>query len=378
MILRLNNEITKYVISQLKEHDLAFNEIILQHLIFHVKMNLGKNHPLYDKIPYYWCDGPFNELIRDSFASSKKYLDITYGNYSLNDKYLNDFKNVEFIKKYPEFEVELNPILSKGNYIYSALVEDTYKKFQPLEILHTFKYKIYNPAQSAVFGENSAEYTQHFNRCLSFLKSVNYNPEYTEIFSKFTTHINHLNSENMIGDNWINLRNSIKNLWFCFAEGFRLKNHDIYYDGEYDEWMGIYRTSLYNLRNSVYKLCLLKDNTFDELFHNTLKDVKLVNKKEIVEFITNHASVIELIDEAMPIVRKYFPQYDYDLELILDPDGDEFNHLVFHVRSYDDDAFEKDWKTSSKMTEEFINLDTYEKNENGNLFSVYLGVKNDV
>ena len=177
----------------------------------------------------------------------------------------------------------------------------------------------------------------------------------------------------MIGDNWINLRNSIKNLWLCFAEGFRLKNHDVYYDGEYDEWMGIYRTSLYNLRNSVYKLCLLKDNTFDELFHNTLKDVKLVNKKEIVEFITNHASVIELIDEAIPIVRKYFPQYDYELEFSPDYEDSDLDSLVLNIMvdRHNYKASDEDWETLDKMEDEIIQLESYDKN--GILFLICFG-----
>ncbi|MBR0270612.1 MAG: hypothetical protein IJQ68_01250 [Methanobrevibacter sp.] len=54
-------QLTQYIASLFKE-----NDITVQKIIYQIKMDLGTNHPLYDKLPYYWyyC-GPYCELITE-------------------------------------------------------------------------------------------------------------------------------------------------------------------------------------------------------------------------------------------------------------------------------------------------------------------------
>ena len=64
-IIKTNNELTKNVICLFKENSMPINELVLQKVIYKVKMDLGEDHPLYDDLPYYWyCYGPFSETLR--------------------------------------------------------------------------------------------------------------------------------------------------------------------------------------------------------------------------------------------------------------------------------------------------------------------------
>ena len=67
-------DLTGYIAAILSKNDLSFNEYVLQMIIYKIKMELGCNHPLYDKIPYYWyCHGPFSEVVKRSYRHLKAY-----------------------------------------------------------------------------------------------------------------------------------------------------------------------------------------------------------------------------------------------------------------------------------------------------------------
>ena len=230
---------------------MPINELVLQKVIYKVKMDLGEDHPLYDDLPYYWyCYGPFSETLRFSFNESKKYLTAVGENYSLNDKYL-DRVNGNDINDFPEITESILNLISKGNYVYSALAEDIYKDFAPLDMLHEFKYGIFNPTGNDKFIGDGDEYVMSFRNCQCKLIPIIYMQDFSLIFTKFTRQIDFLNDENLISEKWNILKKPIKNLWFSFAQGLRCLEHDSFYDENYTQWNQKFQTSIYNLDHIV-------------------------------------------------------------------------------------------------------------------------------
>ena len=47
-------QLTNYVVDSFNQRDMLIDKVAVQKVIYQVKMDLGEDHPLYDKIPYYW------------------------------------------------------------------------------------------------------------------------------------------------------------------------------------------------------------------------------------------------------------------------------------------------------------------------------------
>ena len=64
--------LTAYVADTLDKNNLEYDEIIIQNIIYKIKMELGEDHPLYDKIPYYWYhSGPVSDVVKKSLKQIK-------------------------------------------------------------------------------------------------------------------------------------------------------------------------------------------------------------------------------------------------------------------------------------------------------------------
>ena len=75
MISNVNKTVTNltaYVSSVLDKNHLAYDEIVIQNIIYNIKMELEKDHPLYNKIPYYWhYSGPVSDVVKKSLKQIK-------------------------------------------------------------------------------------------------------------------------------------------------------------------------------------------------------------------------------------------------------------------------------------------------------------------
>ena len=225
----INNEITQNVMDLLKQNSLPTDEYIVQKIIYKTKMNLGNTHPLYEKLPYYWYYyGPFSETIRNSY---------------------NDIKNkkakinTNILKKYPETTENITKIISKGDYVKSALCEDIYK--------------------NEVFIGNSDEYVTCLHDCSIDFPENSFFQDFTEVFSLFSMQLSLLNSDNLIAKEWEMIRKPIQNLWFTFAEGIRCQAHDNYYTDCYDNWNLIFNQSVEKLESEIWKFIDKTDSLLD-------------------------------------------------------------------------------------------------------------------
>ena len=257
-ITEINNEIAKYIIDLFSKNNMPINELVLQKVAYKIKMNLGQDHPLYEELPYYWyCYGSFSETLRNSFNTLKPTLT------PVNNGFLNKNINTNNIAPisvydYPEIENTVLNLISKGDYVYSSLSEDIYKEYDPLNILHTFKYDIFNPTEYDELKIDGNEYLKSIEYCNLNLPIDDYFNEYCEIFSKFTFNLDFLNDEKLINEKWMILKKPIRNLWFTFVQGLRCQIHDSYYDFNFNQWDTIFKKNLNHLNERI-------DNLIDEI-----------------------------------------------------------------------------------------------------------------
>lgn len=104
---------------------------------------------------------------------------------------------------------------------------------------------------------------------------------------------------------------------------------------------------------------------------NQLKDYgfELVNKEEILNFISQNTGLLDLITSSVPIIKKYFQDCNYVLEFEIDPEISDLSQLVLYVK-VDDDSFDESWEKMRILNKEIRNI-SYENSLNG-LFSVDL------
>lgn len=60
------DNLVRYLLFELKKRNMPVTEFNMQKLIYKIKMELGKEHELYPKLPYYWyLKGPYSEVSAD-------------------------------------------------------------------------------------------------------------------------------------------------------------------------------------------------------------------------------------------------------------------------------------------------------------------------
>ncbi|WP_458453761.1 hypothetical protein [Methanobrevibacter sp.] len=262
-IFKTNEDLTKHVIMSFHENDMPINELVLQKVVYQIKMDLGKNHPIYNDLPYYWyCYGPFSETLRNSFNNVKKFLNLADNGYMIVDSHVDEFASPS-ISKYPEIDESINRLVFDDDYVYSSLTEDIYRQFAPLDMLHTFRYGIFAPTEQEEFSLDESEYVDSFWKCQPRLFSINYLNDFNSIFNEFTIQLDFLNDEGLIADKWSIIRNHVRNLWFTFAQGLRCYCHDSYYDADCKKWDIIFKKSLSQLEKDIHDFVDKSDNWID-------------------------------------------------------------------------------------------------------------------
>jgi len=248
-IENLMDDLVEYLLFRLKEKNMPISKYKMQKFIFKIKMDLGKNHELYDDLPYYWYfHGPFSEILNDSWNYILPKCSFNINSAFLNDKSYNEF-DVEnnIVSSYSEIEVFTNQILSSESFY--DLDKVIYKEYAPYSCMYSFKYEIFNKANT-IRSSNYFDvdnYIDIFYDCESQLPCESYFNEFNDLFSKFSTNLDIINDENNFNNFWNFLRDPIIELWKTFARGLRVNFKDDFYNYKVNLWDMKYKNSIAQL-----------------------------------------------------------------------------------------------------------------------------------
>ena len=219
-----------YLFVKLYEKDMLISQNRMQNFIFKIKMELTKDHELYDKLPYYWYFCPFSEVVKDSFLDiTNKYCKSRSENsYILNHEYAN-LNNNDLIVKFSEIEDITDKILKNENEFYNEAI---CKNYAPYKCMYKFKYAIFDIADKFrnTCNFDIDGYIDTFYDCEARLPIDDYFNDFAEIYSQFSTNLEMINREGNFNENWQELRYLICELWKTFVKGVRVNSKDYYYD----------------------------------------------------------------------------------------------------------------------------------------------------
>ena len=258
-------DLTGYIAAILSKNDLPFNEYVLQMIIYKIKMELGDDHPIYDKIPYYWyCHGPFSEVVKKSYRHLKAYCThVKDDKIAIKPEHIPNYQKNKITNKFSEIEAINYTIIYKRNYIYSNLAEDIYKDYAPCKFIYPYKYKVFNLSESEKLAIDGEEFLKLVKHCDSLLPWDDFELKYDIIFSNFVSAIDFFNDNDLIANYWSDIKQALRNLWFTYAKGMRIQKHDFYYDDKKQLWNRIYLQSLDKTGDTVQTLLDNSLNTVD-------------------------------------------------------------------------------------------------------------------
>jgi predicted transposase YbfD/YdcC len=255
-LLQENNEIIDdlllFLLFEMKGKDMPINKFRCQKAIFKIKMDLSKESPLFNKIPYYWYNfGPFSQPVGDSLY----FMSPLLNHQKLNNETYYNLKNHDFdiLTKYPELEKIVKNLIKNKDYFYEKLHKEIYLKYAPYDCMYSFKFAIYDIADKKRSIENSDvdEFINSFYKCESKLPSSSYFNDYCDVFSNIVTKLDLLNDENLLKKSWNVLRDPIKIAWLTFTKGVRVKHRDKFYDSKEKEWDLMFQDDLKILKFSI-------------------------------------------------------------------------------------------------------------------------------
>ncbi len=64
-----------------------------------------------------------------------------------------------------------------------------------------------------------------------------------------------------------------------------------------------------------------------------LDNFKLINRDEIIDFISSHNGLLELIEKVYPLLKSYFPDYSYSLLYAPDPEIAAIEDLMLLINA---------------------------------------------
>ncbi|MBE6511534.1 MAG: hypothetical protein E7Z75_00075 [Methanobrevibacter olleyae] len=74
---------------------------------------------------------------------------------------------------------------------------------------------------------------------------------------------------------------------------------------------------------------LIEENKRDCILNN----FKLINQKEIIDFIRSNTGLLELIEKVYPLLKFYFPNYSYSLLYAPDPEIAAIEDLMLLINA---------------------------------------------
>ena len=101
---------------------------------------------------------------------------------------------------------------------------------------------------------------------------------------------------------------------------------------------------------SEHSKTIITDDYFKQLSENSL-----VNKEEIINFISYKPLLTELIKELTVIIRKSFEKNELSMEFIQDPEITDLKYLNIYIHS-SEESFNKDWNTLKIINQDIRQL----------------------
>ena len=257
------NDLLKFVLSKFKEKNMPISDFGIQNSIFKIKMELGKNHPLYDYLPFYWYEqGPFSDVVSKQFKQLK-----SSNSYSFDDESFNKFSQNQLIGQYPQIHNISDRIFADSNSFFNKFDEDIYLNYAPFPFMHPFKYVLYEPTRDDELFSSLVpdDYLNVFYDCLSDLPYDSLLVDFSVLFSRLFSRLELMNDENQFLNNWEYIIKPVQLSWLTFARWVRIHNHDTFYNEYIDTWKNELENHIKLLNNSVDKF---EDKT-ENIFNNS-------------------------------------------------------------------------------------------------------------
>lgn len=98
------------------------------------------------------------------------------------------------------------------------------------------------------------------------------------------------------------------------------------------------------------------NNTLLNFQHFLSNNYNLINKKEIIDFITIKPLLLDFIKNVTDIIKQEFSNNKLSMEFIQDPEIVEFRYIVIYIHSKDS-SFNEDWETLNKINKLINKMD---------------------
>ena len=140
---------------------------------------------------------------------------------------------------------------------------------------------------------------------------------------------------------------------------------------ETEETIDNYNHGSHTVDYSYYSVTNIdKYPSFMKSFQDILDGFELLNEEQIIDFIFHNIGLLELIENANPLIKEHFPDKSFGLEFDEDPEISSLNKLVLYVKG-DEGSFDEDWEEVKKVNREIRKLSLYDDSVKS-LFSVDL------
>ena len=274
------NDLMGFLLYELKSRNMPVSEFNMQKLIFKIKMDLGKDHELYPKLPFYWyLKGPYSDVVSQSFYSfagrcnligdSVLYDDNIFRNYNPNDSLISQFGEID--------DISCN-IIDDEDFFYNHLDKEIYRQYAPYGFMYSYKYEIYDVAKSGdVVDFDVDNFIDLMYHCEGNLPADGYFNEFNSLYANLSLNLDLIYAADNFNRYWNVLQKPIISIWETFAKGVRVKIKDNFYADNVKLWDIEFKESLNDLSNLINqtKACIDFDDYEDEDY--TPEDIKLLN-----------------------------------------------------------------------------------------------------
>lgn len=266
-----------YLLCELKSRNMPVSHFNMQKLIYKIKMELGEDHELYSKLPYYWyLKGPYSDVVCEVFDDFSHQCVSIGESLLLKDNFLNNYCSLK--SRFCEVEDKLNIILHNKDFFYNELDKDIYRNHAPYGFMLQYKYEIYDVAKN----ENSVnfdicELIGILYHCEGNLPVDSYFNEFNSLYSILSINLDLIFSAGNFEKYWDFLRKPIMAIWETFAKGVRVKFRDDFYEIKLDEWYDKFNKSLIELSKLVNQTEALIDYGDYDNEDYTPEEIKMLN-----------------------------------------------------------------------------------------------------
>lgn len=255
--------VMKYVYFELKKRNIPVTEFLMQKIIFKLKMELGKEHELYERLPFYWyLKGPYSEVATEIYETQIPLWKET------------KLGTIE----YPEIEPLLYELMKNQNYLLNEIDKDIYKKYAPYRFMYDYKYKIYEHAENKNEVDFDIEkYIDIFTSCCGNLPINKYFNDFNTEFTRLLTYLDLIFIAGNFEKYWEFLQKSIMKIWETFVKGVRIYFKDTYYNDREKIWDKEFKNDLKELTLLIKKT--KKYINYDDYPKNnyTPEQIKILN-----------------------------------------------------------------------------------------------------